>query len=150
MGTNEQGDVVASAAKLNQALNQFGPEKLRTIYGADTSRMLRRLNTAVREISSPPRGTVPQGSAPKLQFLYRNTIKLLGLASKVPGLNVVVDVAERRAADAATRAAAASAAEPLPAVGQAIGSILQSPGESSALGVLPPLLMPPRQQGSQQ
>jgi hypothetical protein len=141
MATNEQGDVVASAAKLNQTLNQIGPEKLRTIYGPDQSRMLRRLNTAVREISTPPRGTVPQGSAPKLQFLYRNTVKLLGLAGKVPGLNVVADVAERRAASQAAQAASERATNILD-IPQYI-----PPEQSSQIGsILSPMLLPKSQQ----
>ncbi len=114
MGMNESGDVVASAAKLNRAIDSINPQKLELIYGKDKAAQLNRLNTAVREISNPPRGTVPQGSAPKLQFLYRNAIKLLGLASKIPGLNVVADVAERRAASAANRAGVESAINPVP------------------------------------
>jgi len=114
MGMNESGDVVASAAKLSRAIDNINPQKLELIYGKDKAAQLNRLNQAVKEISNPPRGTVPTGSAPKLTTLYRNTVKLLGIAGKVPGLNVVVDVAEKRAASAANRADVESAINPVP------------------------------------
>lgn len=113
MGMNEAGDVVASAAKLNRVLDKIGPEKLQLIYGTKKAERLANLNKSVREISNPPRGTVPQGSAPKLTYLYRNTLSILGAAGKIPGLNVIVDVAEKRAATAAARTATERAINPL-------------------------------------
>lgn len=113
MGMNEAGDVVASAAKLNRVLDKIGPEKLQLIYGTKKADRLANLNKAVREISNPPRGTVPQGSAPKLTYLYRNTLSILGAAGKIPGLNVIVDVAEKRAATAAAKTATKRAINPL-------------------------------------
>jgi hypothetical protein len=113
MGTNEAGDVVASAAKVNQALQQIGPQKLETIFGPERAARLDRLNKAVREISNPPRGTVPQGAAPKLSYLYRNTLNILGLVGRIPGINVVIDVAERRASSAANNAAVQRAIVPM-------------------------------------
>jgi len=125
MGMNEAGDVVASAAKVNSVLQEINPQKLKIIFGPEKAAKLERLNQVVKEISNPPRGTVPQGSAPKLSYLYRNTLSILGLAGKVPGLNVIVDVAEKRAAAAANRAAAQSAVTPLPIAPQAGQPLLQ-------------------------
>jgi hypothetical protein len=113
MGTNEAGDIAASAAKLNRTLNKIGPRKLETIFGGEQAKTLSRLNTAVREISNPPKGTVPTGSAPKLAALYRASLRLMGLAGKIPGINVVVDVAEKRAASSANQAATQRAINPI-------------------------------------
>lgn len=135
-GTNEAGDVVASAAKLNAALREINPRKLRMIYGPEKAATLARLNTAVREISNPPRGTVATGSAPALKALYRQTLSLLGFAGKIPGINVVVDVAEKRAASNARAAQAAAAATPVPAYQPQQNLLLQS-GQR-----LSPLLLP--------
>ena len=118
MATNEQGDVVASAAKLNKALNDIGPEKLQTVFGKEKAEALNRLNTAVREISSPPRGTVPQGSAPKLVFRMNLLMKGLGMVTRIPLAGDlakgITSTIEKGAASKANEAAAVKAITPIP------------------------------------
>lgn len=136
MGMNEAGDVVASAAKVNSVLQQINPQKLKIIFGPEKAAKLERLNQVVKEISNPPKGTVPQGSAPKLTYLYRNALSILNIAGKIPGLNVVVDVAEKRAAASANRAASEAAINPLPINPQTGQPLLQR------IQPLSPLLAP--------
>lgn len=114
MATNEQGDIVASAAKLNQALDALSPQKMRLIYGAEKAERIGSLNQALREISNPPRGTVPQGSAPKLTYLTRNILKLIGMKLPVIGDSVTKSV-EDAARSKASQAAADRAINTLPA-----------------------------------
>lgn len=120
MGTNEAADIVASAAKLNQAINSINPIKLKTIYGSEKAAKLERLNTALREISNPPRGTVPQGSAPKLQALTRGVLKVLGATSRVPLIGDIgaatVGAVERGAATRVAKESVARAIKPIPAI----------------------------------
>src|SRR5690606_11726335 len=118
MATNEQGDVVASAAKLTQSLKAINPQKLELIYGRDKAEALNRLSTAVREISSPPKGTAPQGSAPKLVFRMNLLMKGLGMATRIPLAGDVAKAAgaavEKGARIRANEAAANAAITPLP------------------------------------
>lgn len=93
MGTNESGEVVASAAKLNQAISSINPQKLQMIFGAEKSKQLNSLNTALREISNPPRGSVPSGSAPMLDHLAR------GIFSVLRGVPLVGDTIVKQAGD---------------------------------------------------
>jgi hypothetical protein len=78
-----QTDVIASSAKLAQSLKKLGPQKLRAIYGDKAAAELQLLQKSVQEISNPPKGTVPQGSAPKLSFLNRQILGLLGMTPGV-------------------------------------------------------------------
>lgn len=80
-----QTDVIASSAKLSQSLKKLGPQKLRAIYGDKTASELKLLQKSLQEISNPPKGTVPQGSAPKLSFLSRQVMGLLSGAPVVGG-----------------------------------------------------------------
>lgn len=90
---NEAGDVVASAAKLNKALADVGDQKLRLILGKDKAAELKLLAKSLGEISNPPKGTVPQGSAPKLSFLSNAVMRLLNGVGKLPG-NLGGDIAK--------------------------------------------------------
>lgn len=83
-GRNEAGEVVASAAKLDRVLRDIGPQKLRLIFGEQRAKDLQMLARSLGEISNPPKGTVPQGSAPKLSFLSRAVMGVLGFGGKVP------------------------------------------------------------------
>lgn len=86
MGTNERGDVVASAAKLARVVDSVDEAKLVTIYGKKKADDLQLLVKSLREISSPPRGTVPQGSAPKLEMLTRSLLGAMKTGAKIPGV----------------------------------------------------------------
>lgn len=83
-GRNEAGEVVASAAKLDKVLRDIGPQKLRVIFGEQRSKDLQMLARSLGEISNPPKGTVPQGSAPKLSFLSRAIMGALNFGGRVP------------------------------------------------------------------
>ena len=83
-GRNEAGEVVASAAKLDRVLRDLGPQKLRMIFGEQRAKDLQMLAKSLGEISNPPKGTVPQGSAPKLSFLSRAIMGVLGMGGKIP------------------------------------------------------------------
>lgn len=96
MGTNEGGDIVASAAKLNQAISSINPQKLDLIFGKEKSRQLNSLNTALREISNPVRGSVPSGSAPMLDHLAR------GIFSVLRGVPLIGDTVVKQAGDVMT------------------------------------------------
>lgn len=118
MATNEQGDVVASATKLNRTLESINPQKLELIYGKEKSEALDRLSTAVREISNPPRGTAPQGSAPKLVFRMNMLMKGLGMVTRIPYAGDLAKAAgaavEKGAKIRANEAAARAAINPIP------------------------------------
>ena len=118
MGTNEAADVVASAAKLNSVLNNINPNKLKIIFGAEKAAKLGRLNVAVREISNPPKGTVPTGSAPKLQALTRSIMRVLGAASKIPFAGEIADTGisaiQKGAASKEAVKAVSAAVNPIP------------------------------------
>ncbi|HET8730478.1 MAG TPA: hypothetical protein VFM34_05145 [Moraxellaceae bacterium] len=83
-GRNEAGEVVASAAKLDKVLRDIGPQKLRLVFGEQRAKDLQMLAKSLGEISNPPKGTVPQGSAPKLSFLSRAIMGALSFGGKVP------------------------------------------------------------------
>lgn len=83
-GRNEAGEVVASAAKLDKVLRGIGPQKLRVIFGEQRSKDMLMLARSLGEISNPPKGTVPQGSAPKLSFLSRAIMGVLNFGGRVP------------------------------------------------------------------
>lgn len=86
MGTNEAGDVIASAPKLVRALENINPQKLELIFGQKKADDLQQLAKSLREISSPPRGTVPQGSAPKIEMLTRTLLGALKVGAKLPSV----------------------------------------------------------------
>lgn len=98
-----QIDVIASSAKLAQALKRLGPQKLRLVYGPEKAAELKLLQRALQEVSNPPKGTVPQGSAPKLQFYFRQVMSLLG-RTPVAG-NLVEGLAKVGEMGAASKAA---------------------------------------------
>lgn len=135
MAMNEQGDVVASAAKLTQVLSKISPEKLRTIYGQQKFDNIQRLNVAVRELSNPPSGTIPMGSAPALTWRMDLLIKALGLTKKVPALGAVsqggINAIESGTKSAANRSLSKSA----------LGLIEGAPSRSvqSKAGIIPAL-----------
>ena len=141
--SNESGDVVASAAKLNQALTQLGPEKTKLIFGAQQAERLDTLRNAVREISNPPKGTAPQGSAPKLEFLTRSIIGVMRRASGVPlGLGDIAagvgGMLQQGAASRANQAAANRAVNvlaPIP-ISQQAQPLLQRTLSPSIAGLL--------------
>jgi len=139
-------DVIASAAKLNQTLDSINPQKLELIYGKEKAADLERLNTAVREISSPPRGTVPQGSAPKLVYRMNLLMKGLGMVTRIPFAGDIAKAiggaAEKGAAIKANQAASEAAINPL-AEAPASNSVLDSLGEKSAAYATPALLAQP-------
>jgi hypothetical protein len=143
MASNERGDVVASAAKLNQALAQLGPEKTRLIFGARQANRLETLRNAVREISNPPRGTMPQGSAPKLEFLTRSILGVMRRTSGVPlGLGDIAagigGMVQQGAAARANQAAvnrAVNILAPIPA-SQQIQPLLERTLPPSLAGIL--------------
>jgi hypothetical protein len=86
MATNESGDIVASAPKLVRALEGINPQKLELIYGEKKAGDLQLLAKSLREISSPPKGTVPQGSAPKIEMLTRTLLGALKAGAKLPSV----------------------------------------------------------------
>jgi hypothetical protein len=140
--SNERGDVVASAAKLNQSLTQLGPEKTRLIFGARQAERLDTLRNAVREISNPPRGTVPQGSAPKLEFLTRAILGVMRVAARPLGLRDIVEggavLLQQGATSRANQAAvnnAVSILAPIPA-SQQVQPLLQRTIPPSLAGLL--------------
>lgn len=108
MGTNESGDVVASAAKLNRAISSIGMPKLRLLLGDEDAQGLMLLSKTLREISNPPSGTVPQGSAPRLVFMQKQILNALRRVGKLP---VIGDIAEAGLAAAEKGAAAKAARE---------------------------------------
>lgn len=163
MGMNERGDVVASAAKLNQTLDSINPQKLHLIFGKEKAVELERLNTAVREISSPPRGTVPQGSAPKLVYRMNLLMKGLGLVTRIPFAGDIAKAigaaAEKGAAAKANEAASEAAINPLPPVAPSPKSFgeklegfaepatsLTTPAALTQPGIIAPLLQDRNQQ----
>lgn len=83
---NEAGDVVASAARLDRAVKDIGPQKLRMIFGEQRANDLMMLTRSLGEISNPPKGTIPQGSAPKLAFLSRALLGVLSRGSALPSV----------------------------------------------------------------
>lgn len=83
-GRNEAGDVIASAAKLDKVLRDIGPQKLRMIFGEQRAKDLQMLARSLGEISNPPKGTVPQGSAPKISFLSRALLSALNFGGRSP------------------------------------------------------------------
>jgi hypothetical protein len=118
MGTNEAGDVVASAAKLNRTLIKLGPEKLKTVFGEEGAQGLQILAKSLREISNPPQGTVPQGSAPAIKFLSNNILGTLrSMAKRAPVVGDMIEgaaqLAEAGARSRANQAAADAAIDPL-------------------------------------
>ena len=118
MGTNEAGDVVASAAKLNRTLIKLGPEKLKTVFGEEGAQGLQILAKSLREISNPPQGTVPQGSAPAIKFLSNNILGTLrSMAKRAPVVGDMLEgaaqLAEAGAKSRANQAAADAAIDPL-------------------------------------
>lgn len=118
MGTNEAGDVVASAAKLNRTLIKLGPEKLKTVFGEEGAQGLQLLAKSLREISNPPQGTVPQGSAPAIKFLSNNILGTLrSMAKRAPVVGDMLEgaaqLAEAGAKSRANQAAADAAIDPL-------------------------------------
>lgn len=84
-GRNEAGDVIASASKLDKVLRDLGPQKLRLVFGEERARNLTMLAKSLGEISNPPKGTVPQGSAPKLGFISRAIMGTLNVGGSATG-----------------------------------------------------------------
>lgn len=78
MGRNEQADPVASAAKLSQALGRINPQKLDLIFGKEKAQQLQSLNRALIEISNPPAGSIPAGSAPAIMQLASSIFRVMG------------------------------------------------------------------------
>lgn len=135
MGTNEAADVVASAAKLNRVLDRINPNKLRVIFGKEKAEKLEQLNTAVREISNPPKGTVPTGSAPKLQMLTRSIVGLMSSTAKIPLVNDAASaIASGLESGAKSRAAKATSDSAI--------NIIPKVSTQPKANNLPPLLAP--------
>lgn len=137
-GRNEAGDVVASAAKLDKVLRDIGPQKLRLVFGEQRAKDMQMLAKSLGEISNPPKGTVPQGSAPKLGFLSRALLGTLNLGGNATGSALLAGGAEsiRRGGQAlANREAAANA---LDIYGPYKREVLQQMGSRAGLFAAPP------------
>jgi hypothetical protein len=110
MDTNTAADITASAAKLNRAIARIGYPKLKIIMGDEDAQGIILLNKTLREISNPPSGTKPQGSAPRLVFMQKQILNALRAAGKLPLVGNFASNVGESAINAVERGAAAKAA----------------------------------------
>lgn len=104
MDTNEWADPVASASKLNAAINKLGTEKIKSIFGEEKAQRIDAMNKALRDMSNPPRGTRATGSAPQQVAMMRALQAVLG--SKLGMLAKPIEAVVQVGRDAASRSAA--------------------------------------------
>lgn len=137
-GRNEAGDVVASAAKLDKVLRDIGPQKLRLIFGEQRAKDMQMLARSLGEISNPPKGTVPQGSAPKLGFLSRALFGVLNFGGNATGSALLAGGAEGLRRGGQTLANKDAAAVALDLYGPYRREALQQLGSRFGLFATPP------------
>lgn len=87
------GDGAISGAKLNTAVQKFGPQKLKIILGDEQFNAFMRLKRVIADATIPlPKTTNPSGSGHLLARFLGNTAKgALGAARLVPGVGPAVD-----------------------------------------------------------
>ena len=88
---NDVGEIVGSSAKLTRTIRKIGDSKLKIIFGKEGADNILNLAKTVREISNPPRGTVPQGSAPRLEYMRRSLMSSLSRISSIPGVGMIAE-----------------------------------------------------------
>lgn len=88
------GEGAISGAKLNSAVQKFGPQKLKLILGDEQFNAFMKLKRVIADATIPlPKTTNPSGSGHLIARFLGNTAKgVVGAAKIVPGLGGVVDV----------------------------------------------------------
>ena len=102
------GEGAISGAKLNSAVQKFGPQKLKLILGDEQFNAFMRLKRVIGDATIPlPKTQNPSGSGHLIaRFLGQTARGALGAAKIVPGIGGVVDVVAGLAKTGAERSQA--------------------------------------------